>query len=617
MTYKSTEVSNANDVVALEHPHIEQQIPFTNTYQAIQWAAQQYSHHEALRYFADINDDVEDQVYNYQSFLAHVNQAANLFNSLSEHEPVTSYLLPNLPQTHFTIWGGEAAGIVNALNLFLEVDKIAALMNSAKSNLLVCLGPDIDKASWEKTRAISKKVISLQHILVISRQADTSSLSADTGLNVINFDNALATQCKDCITRPREITPQTIASYFHTGGTTGTPKIAKHSHFNEVSTAWSSAIFMHGQPGDTCLVGLPLFHVNAVIGTGLGTLVRGGTILLAGTAGFRTQGVLENLWQLIEKYRVNTFSCVPTILASLLNIPVADADISSLDFAICGAAPLSAKLMQHFETTTGAKVLEGYGLTEGGCVSTLNPPGGQRKCGSIGIRLPHQQLRIAHIEGNRVQRDCQTNEIGLLLIKGPNVFPGYLDETKNLGVLLEGGWLNTGDLARIDDEAYVWLTGREKDLIIRGGHNIDPGTIEDVLISHPSVSIAAAIGQPDAYAGELPCAYVSLKPDQAISTRELMEFAKKHISERAASPVNIEILATLPLTAVGKVFKPELRKMAIKRVLHHQFTESRIKADIRVELSDKTGIEVFINSQVKKTEIDKIMTFYAFNYTVN
>ena len=164
-------------------------------------------------------------------------------------------------------------------------------------------------------------------------------------------------------------------------------------------------------------------------------------------------------------------------------------------------------------------------------------------------------------------RECATDEIGTLLISGPAVFPGYLRDGDNAKVWAAPGWLNTGDLCRIDRDGYVWLTGRAKDLIIRGGHNIDPQLIEDALVTHPAVAMAAAVGQPDAYAGELPMAYVALRPGTSVSLEELVAHCREHIPERAAVPVRIVILATLPLTAVGKTFKPELRWRAIEHVL--------------------------------------------------
>ena len=262
--------------------------------------------------------------------------------------------------------------------------------------------------------------------------------------------------------------------------------------------------------------GLPLFHVNGQLVTGLQIWLRGDHVVLATPEGYRGKNVIARFWDIVAHYRVNTFSGVPTIYSALLNVPLGGADISSLEYAVCGAAPMPAKLIEDFEAKTGVKIVEGYGLTEGGCVSAVNPPSGERRAGSIGLRIPYQQMISAVLdETGRFVRRADPNEIGSILINGPNVFRGYLDPGHNAGLWVEidgEKWLNTGDLGRQDPDGYFWLTGRRKELIIRGGHNIDPKIIEDALQTHPAVLLTAAVGSPDAYAGELPVAYVQLKP---------------------------------------------------------------------------------------------------------
>jgi len=242
--------------------------------------------------------------------------------------------------------------------------------------------------------------------------------------------------------------------------------------------------------------------------------------------------------------------------------------VSSLRYAICGAAPMPPELIRKFEEATGVGILEGYGLTEGTCVSAVNPRDGVRRVGSIGLRIPYQQMKTVALGGDRDNpRDCAVDEIGHLVIKGPNVFPGYTDEKANRGIWVGDGWLDTGDLARQDADGRFWLTGRQKDLIIRGGHNIDPSMIEEAMMRHPAVQMAAAVGKPDAYAGELPVVYVTLRAGCVASADELLAFAKATIPERAAAPGEVVVRDAIPLTAVGKVFKPELRYDAAKRVL--------------------------------------------------
>ena len=232
------------------------------------------------------------------------------------------------------------------------------------------------------------------------------------------------------------------------------------------------------------------------------------------------------------------------------------------------------ELFNSFERKTGIRIGEGYGLTEATVCSTVCPVESDTpRIGSIGIRLPYTQVRVAQIDGDgQYLRDCRVDEIGTIVIAGPSVSPGYTDETKNVGLFVtdDGGakWLNTGDLARQDLDGYFWLTGRSKELIIRGGHNIDPKTIEEVLTAHPAVNMAAAIGRPDSYAGEVPVAYVDTVGET--SEYELIEHCKKHIGERAAIPKAITILEKLPVTGVGKIHKPTLHLMELKAVLERE-----------------------------------------------
>ncbi len=591
--------------------------PFTNTYELFKWCADKYENLDAIyfQHTAEINSPVDK--YNYRELFQKITQAANLFSSLTETPPVISYLLPNLPQTHFTIWGGEAAGIINAINPFLEADKVLDILTAAKSTILVTIAPTLNSELWNKVVDVVKRTPQIEYILMVGASEISSDICNQVDIPVISFDTALAEQNKLTLDNERTILPTDVAGYFHTGGTTGTPKIAQHTHENQIQNAWSLTRFYPGNVGDVCLVGLPLFHVNAVVGTGLASFMKGNCVVLLTAAGYRAPHVIGNFWQYINKYQATIFSCVPTILTALLESPMQDVDISSLEFAICGAAPLSQQLMTNFEKTTGAKILESYGLTEATCISTLNPIEGNRKVGSIGVCLPGQQVKVVKLDINDcIAEECETDVIGTLLIKGENVFPGYLNTKSNVGVLLDNGWLNTGDLARIDNDGFIWLTGREKDLIIRSGHNIDPSIIEETLMSHISVTGVAAIGQPDAYTGELPCAYITLAPEANVSIKELTTFTRKNIPERAACPVYIEVMDSLPVTAVGKIFKPTLRLKAIQRVVESMFQEANITADIEVLQSDKSGITVEITSNDNIDSIEKVMESITFDFNI-
>ena len=267
-----------------------------------------------------------------------------------------------------------------------------------------------------------------------------------------------------------------------------------------------------------------------------------------------------------------------------------NADVSSLKSAISGSAPLPVELFKRFEKATGVQIAEGYGLTEATCLVSCNPVDGLKKVGSVGVPLPYTEVRILHTDGNGgVVKECGVDEIGEICVSNPGVFEGstYTEVDKNRDLFAEGRYLRTGDLGRIDPDGYLWITGRAKDLIIRGGHNIDPAEIEEALMGHPAVAFVGAIGQPDAFAGELPCAYVELVAGAAVTPEELMEFASEHIHERAAVPKHIEILAELPKTAVGKIFKPDLRKRAIQRIYDAALAEAGFAVRVRDVTEDK------------------------------
>jgi fatty-acyl-CoA synthase len=254
---------------------------------------------------------------------------------------------------------------------------------------------------------------------------------------------------------------------------------------------------------------------------------------------------------------------------------------------------MPSELIRKFEQATGLKILEGYGLTEGTCVSSVNPRDGDRCVGSIGLRIPYQQMKtVVFDDAGEYARDCAVDEIGHLVIKGPNVFPGYKDERANRGIWIADDWLDTGDLARQDSEGRFWLTGRQKDLIIRGGHNVEPSLIEEAMMKHPAVQVAAAVGKPDAYAGELPIVFVTLRPGHQATPEELLEHAERNIPERAAVPSEVVVRDAIPVTAVGKVFKPRLRFDATQRVLESLLASlagDRVAFSVHVDADARHG----------------------------
>jgi acyl-CoA synthetase (AMP-forming)/AMP-acid ligase II len=265
---------------------------------------------------------------------------------------------------------------------------------------------------------------------------------------------------------------------------------------------------------------------------------------------------LKEFWSRVEQSRATYFSAVPTIYTMLANLPAeVTPDTSSVRFAVCGAAPASVELLNKFESRYGIPIIEGYGLSEGSCASTLNPLNGPRKPGTVGLPFPGQTIRIVDANGNPVA----DGESGEVLIQGPNVMRGYLNRPEETAKTLVDGWLHTGDIGRLDEDGYLILVDRAKDMIIRGGENIYPKEIEAVVYQLPDVAEAAVVGRPNALYGEEPVLFVSLTSGSALDPAEIRAYLTEALAKYKL-PVEITVLDELPKNPVGKIDKPSLRK---------------------------------------------------------
>ncbi|WP_332742205.1 acyl-CoA synthetase [Hydrogenophaga sp.] len=598
-------IATMADVLALEAEH-DGLLP-NSTYEMIGAAARIHRDAPALSFFLRVEDHARPEVWTYETLFKRITATANFLHELGVGaNDVVAFVLPNLPQTHLAIWGGQAAGIAFAINPMLEPTTIAELLAAGQAKVLITLAPGPGMDVWAKLQPLLGRVPSLEHVVLVNldsrgvRVTDGASSAAEGRLCVHDFTEGLQRQPVDRLVSGRVIRPGDKSSYFCTGGTTGAPKIAMRTHANEVSNAWSVGQLLGDgiSPGKTLFCGLPLFHVNGVLVTGLLPFSRGAHVILGTPSGYRGDGVIQRFWELVEHHRINFFSGVPTVYAALMQQPTQGRNLSSLEYGLCGAAPMPVELMRAFQKSTGLQILEGYGLTEGTCVSTCNPPLGERRSGSIGLRLPLQDMKAVVLDDTGAYlRDCKPGEAGVLAISGPHVFAGYRDPEQDTGLWLDLGegprWMNTGDLGRQDAEGYFYLTGRKKELIIRGGHNIDPASIEEPLHRHPAVQLAAAVGRPDVHAGELPVAYVQLKPGASATEDELMCFAREQIGERAAVPKAIRLVPAMPLTGVGKIFKPELRQREIADALRAALRDSGAPVSkLRVINDQRLGVQV-------------------------
>lgn len=608
-------IRNLQDIVDLESTALADHHLPTSTYAALQQAAQTHAQATALSFFLDVKQLRRPWTWTYQQLFADVTRAANAFFSLGVgKDDVIAFVLPNLPETHFTIWGGEAAGIVMAINPLLEGAQIAELVRTARAKVLVTVAPTPNVDLWPKLKAQLSQMPDVQTIVWVNmvpyvgikgvalRYLAMHEQHSVRNLHITDLRTLMKQQPDDHLISGRSIQATDLSSYFCTGGTTGLPKIAMRQHQNEVFDAWATNQLMTAGEAPRrrqIFCGLPLFHVNGQLVTGLMSWMRGDHVILGTPQGYRGERVIAEFWRIVAHYRINLFSGVPTLYAALMQHPTQGHDLSSLEYAICGAAPMPQELFRRFEEKTGVRILEGYGLTEGTCVSSLTPPHCPAKIGSIGLRLPWQAMKTVILDDDgRYVRDASVDETGVLVILGHNVFVGYLNPAHEQGLWVEidqQRWMNTGDLGRQDAEGYFWLTGRKKELIIRGGHNIDPKSIEEPLHQHPAVALAAAVGMPDPYAGELPVAYVALKPHQQATEEELLAFLERNITERAAIPKHIRLIDQMPVTAVGKIYKPALYMREIEQIVRHEAEKSAfVPSQLQVMQDQKRGLVAHI-----------------------
>ena len=302
--------------------------------------------------------------------------------------------------------------------------------------------------------------------------------------------------------------------------------------------------------------------------------------MLPPPAGWRDAAFVAKAWPLIRAHGVTLLAMVPTVMTALLAAPRKDGnggdggDAAGVRLGLTGGSPLPTELAARFERETGVPVRNILGMTECAGVIAIEPARSPRTVGSCGLPLPFSEVVVA--------------ADGVLRVRGPNVGPGYTDVSRNAGSF-DGGWLISGDIGHVDAAGRVFVTGRAKDVIIRGAHNIDPGAVEEALLRHPQVALAAGVGEPDEYAGELPVAFVVAKPGATLDVAELLAVAAPHIAERAAVPKRITLLPSLPLTAIGKVYKPALRLQAAERVVGERLARAGLSARVAVRGEDRGG----------------------------
>lgn len=547
-------------------------------------------------------------------------QTANLLHELGvTSAEVTSVLMPAVPEGLYALWGAQAAGVANPVNWMLEADILIQMFKAAGTRVLIAYAGDENTDIWSKIELVARELPSLTAVIRVGGVAgECKTIGA---VPVIDFATAISNQPSDRLVSARVFSPDDTAAMFHTGGTTGVPKLAKHLHRNQVFWIWASSCLTGFGREEVRAVGVPIFHSAGAIVSCLAPLSRGASIVLMTSAGFRHPSVLPNIWKIVEAFRISMLTLVPTLVNQVLSLPIGATDVSSLNYVASSTAPLSTNVAEAFYRMTGLRIRESYGLTETAAVTCISPPVAKVKVGSSGLRLPYQSVRVVRPgAGEEAPRDCAPGEAGLIIVKGPAVFPGYLGVDQSAS-WVDGEWLDTGDLGYLDDDNWLWITGRAKDLIIRGGHNIDPKMVEEVLFSNPAIQDAAVVGAPDAHSGEVPVAYVVLKPGAQASTEELLKYAAAHVPERAAVPKQCYLLPQMPKTAVGKIQKNLLRVDAIERMFDAALGDALPASHATVKAVDRGTRGFLVEIVVKGTppnhaEIDQRLRALTIPYEI-
>jgi fatty-acyl-CoA synthase len=547
-----------DDILAIEQSGIDAFLRAPTPFGLINASAERAADSIALRYLRSIDDPDSDLVLSYAELVSQIRQTANLFRrSGVGPTDAVAILAPHTAATQIALWAAQLAGRACPINPMLRPDHVSELIEASGAKVAVILGANRDMDVWSALVPHLRENGRLTHIL--DCDSDGSTAGSDGSLEDLR---ARESETLEFVVPDGS---DALAAFFHTGGTTGAPKLALHARRNEAFVAQAAALMYDLGPDDVLINGFPLFHVAGAFVYGLSVLAAGGEILIPTRLGMRNRRFIETIWQQVKRYGVTVIGGVPTVMSALSVVPVND-DITTLRMMLTGGSPLPTELAEDFERRIGKPVRNILGMTECAGVVTIEPFHGLRTPGSTGLRLPFTDVRAFRrtSDGVDLSSPCEADEIGVIALRGPNVSPGYSDAGRNPGTFEPGGWLVSGDIGYVDNVGRVFVTGRAKDVIIRGAHNIDPALIEDALLQHPAVAVAAAVGQPDPYAGEMPVAYVTLKPGADVDANALRDFIVPLVAEPAAHPKRVTIVDAMPMTPIGKIFKPALRTLATR-----------------------------------------------------
>lgn len=483
--------------------------------------------------------------------------ASSLFDMGVRKGDRVAIMLPNIPQCVISYFGALKVGATLVMTNPLYVEReLAFQLSDSGTDTLIALDLFLPMIQRVRAKVPVKRVIItrvneylptlLKVLYPIKARLKKEWPSLQTQPPVLTFQDVCRAGTKG-YEDPRT-GPDDLALLQYTGGTTGTPKGVMLSHRNLVDNTLQAGTWIGIRPGeDRVLSVLPFFHAYGLV-TCLNV-----SVAFAATMILLPRFVTKDVLSAISRHRPTLFPGVQAMYVAINSFPdIKKYDLSSIRACISGAGPLHAEVQERFESLTGGKVVEGYGLTEASPVTHANPIHGERKKGSIGLPFPDTDAKVVDLETGT--RDLPTGEVGELIVRGPQVMQGYWHRPEETSAVLRNGWLHTGDVARMDEEGYFYIVERKKDMIKSRGENVYPREVEEILYRHPKVLEAVVAGVPDAYAGEMIKAYVVLRPGESATAEEIIEFCKKDLA-RFKLPKEVEFRESLPKTLIGKVLR--------------------------------------------------------------
>jgi acyl-CoA synthetase (AMP-forming)/AMP-acid ligase II len=472
--------------------------------------------------------------FTYREFDAAVNRTARFLSASGVRKgDRVSLLLPNSAEyviAYFACFKlGALAGPVNSL---LKPEEIAYVVNDSGAKLLL-----VNTEFLPRAEGLRELAPGLEQLVPFDDWDAATRAHLDTS---------------DALWRDTPLAREDEAIIIYTSGTTGKPKGCLLTHGNLLANARQISGWLGFTEADRLLTVMPLFHMNAVSVTTMSALYAGGSTVVS------PRFSASRFWRIISDYQITSFGSVATMLSMLLatypeGVPE-EFDHTHLRFAMCGSAPVPAEVLRRFEETFGCLVVEGYGLSESTCRSTFNPPDARRRPGSCGQPIGNE-MRVVDEDDN----ELPDGEAGEIVLRGENVFKGYYRNEEATRRAFRGGWFHTGDVGYRDADGFFFIVDRKSDMIIRGGENIYPREIDEVLYAHPAVAEAAACGVPDELYGEEVTAFVVLREGASVSAEDILAHCRARLADFKC-PKTVRFVEALPKGPTGKVLKRELKK---------------------------------------------------------